>query len=94
MEIEVSTTEYSYSVKVINPLGKAGHVVHALQSHSVFIDVSKLKESILSSCKRASWGQFFSMRGGKGGKKGGKEERGRGEEEKRKGRREREEGGR
>ena len=51
MEIEVSTTEYSYSVKVINPLGKAGHVVHALQSHSEFIDVSKLKESILSSCK-------------------------------------------
>ena len=51
MEIEVSTTEYSYSVKVINPGGKGGHVIHALQSRSVFVEVSKFKESLLSSCK-------------------------------------------
>lgn len=51
MEIEVSTTEYSYSVKVINPLGKGGNMIHALQSRPVFTEVSKLKESILSSCK-------------------------------------------
>lgn len=51
MEIEVSTTEYAYSVKVINPRGRGGYVMHPLQSHSVFIEVSKSKESILCSCK-------------------------------------------
>ena len=51
MEVEVSTTEYFYSVKVINPGGKGGYERHALESHSVFIEISKLKESLLSSCK-------------------------------------------
>ena len=37
LEVEVSTTEYSYSVKVINPGGKGGYEMHALESHSIMV---------------------------------------------------------
>ena len=43
--------EYLYSVKVVSPVGKGGYEVHDLESHVVFTEVSKMKESIVSSCK-------------------------------------------
>ena len=46
---EASDVEYSYSVKVG---GKGGYEVHSLESHGVFSEVSKLKETIVSSCKQ------------------------------------------
>ena len=47
-----SSAKYSYSVKVISPGGKGGYEIRALESHSVFVEVSKLKESLLCSCKQ------------------------------------------
>ena len=42
-------SKYSYSIKVISPGGRGGYEVHALESQSVFGEVSKLKESILTA---------------------------------------------
>ena len=48
---QASSAKYSYSIEVISPGGRNGYEVHDLESQSVFGEVSKLKESILSSCK-------------------------------------------
>lgn len=39
-------------MKVINPLDKGGYEIHSMASHGVFVQVSDLKQTILSSCEQ------------------------------------------
>ena len=45
-------SSYSYSVKVVNPLGKGGYEVLSLESHAVYVEVADLKQDILSGCEQ------------------------------------------
>lgn len=39
-------------MKVINPLDKGGFEIHSMKSHDVFVELSDLKQTILSSCEQ------------------------------------------
>ena len=49
---QCNRSTHSYSVKVVNRLGRGGYEYVSLESHAIYLEVADLKKDILAGCEK------------------------------------------